>query len=60
MPDRNYDLAAELLASAIEESTADGGTARDGVVCKARARRKAAARGTGEAAGPQGLEITAG
>ena len=32
VPDRNYDLAAELLVSAIEESAAGGGPARDALV----------------------------
>lgn len=43
VPDRNYDLAAELLVSAIEESTAGGGTARDALVRTAYARGEAAA-----------------
>ncbi len=45
VPDRNYDLAAELLVSAIEESTADGGSARDALV------RTAYARGAGGSPG---------
>ena len=52
VPDRNYDLAAELLVAAIEESTADGGTARDALVRTAYARGEAAARAAGGAAGP--------
>lgn len=32
VPDRNYDLAAELLVSAIEESTARGGSAREALL----------------------------
>ena len=44
VPDRNYDLAAELLVSAIEESTARGGSAREALVRTAHARGLAAAR----------------
>ncbi|MDP9981894.1 putative ArsR family transcriptional regulator [Pseudarthrobacter oxydans] len=47
VPDRNYDLAAELLVSAIEESAAGGGTARDALLRTARARGEAAARTAG-------------
>lgn len=43
VPDRNYDLAAELLVSAIEASTADGGSARDALERTAYARGQAAA-----------------
>ncbi|AOT05191.1 transcriptional regulator [Arthrobacter sp. U41] len=50
VPDRNYDLAAELLVSAIEESTAGGGSARDALIRTANARGQAAARAAGEAA----------
>ncbi|WCI08582.1 hypothetical protein PJ267_20785 [Arthrobacter sp. OVS8] len=38
VPDRNYDLAAELLVAAIEESAADGGSAREALVRTAYAR----------------------
>ncbi len=44
VPDRNYDLAAELLVAAIEESAADGGSAREALVRTAYARGLAAAR----------------
>jgi predicted ArsR family transcriptional regulator len=47
VPERNYDLAAELLVTAIEQSAADGGSARDALLRGARARGQAA----GEAAG---------
>jgi predicted ArsR family transcriptional regulator len=45
VPERNYDLAAELLVSAIEESAAGGVPARDALVRSARARGQAAAGG---------------
>ncbi len=38
VPERNYDLAAELLVTAIEQSTADGGSARDALLRAAQAR----------------------
>ncbi|MET4137020.1 transcriptional regulator [Pseudarthrobacter sp. PvP090] len=60
VPDRNYDLAAELLASAIEESTADGGSARDALVRTAYARGEASARAAVGAAGPADSGTTAG
>jgi predicted ArsR family transcriptional regulator len=44
VPDRNYDLAAELLVSAIEKSAADGGSAREALVRTAYARGLAAAQ----------------
>ncbi|MDI3241220.1 transcriptional regulator [Arthrobacter sp. AL08] len=44
VPDRNYDLAAELLVSAIEESATDGGSAREALVRAAYARGQASAR----------------
>lgn len=43
VPERNYDLAAELLVTAIEQSTADGGSARDALLRAAQARGHAAA-----------------
>ncbi|MDR7082410.1 putative ArsR family transcriptional regulator [Arthrobacter ginsengisoli] len=52
VPDRNYDLAAELLVSAIEESTAGGGSARDALERTAYARGQAAARSKAQGAGP--------
>jgi len=45
VPERNYDLAAELLVSAIEESTTAGVPARDALVRAAYARGQAAAGG---------------
>jgi predicted ArsR family transcriptional regulator len=64
VPDRNYDLAAELLVSAIEESTAGGGSAREALVSAARARGLVAARAkvapagqTGAAAGAAGADF---
>lgn len=53
VPDRNYDLAAELLVSAIEESAADGGSARDALLRRAYARGRAQARARQEAAGQE-------
>lgn len=50
VPDRNYDLAAELLVSAIEESAADGGSARDALLRTAYARGQTEARTQREAA----------
>ncbi|MCU1510561.1 MAG: transcriptional regulator [Arthrobacter sp.] len=50
VPERNYDLAAELLVSAIEESTTAGVPARDALVRAAYERGQAAARGQGAAA----------
>lgn len=52
VPDRNYDLAAELLVSAVEESVAGGGTAREALLRTASARGEAAVRAAGGAAGP--------
>lgn len=60
VPDRNYDLAAELLVSAIEESTAGGGSARDALVRTAYARGEAAGRAAGGAAEPAGPGAPAG
>ena len=54
VPDRNYDLAAELLVSAIEESTAGGGSAREALLRTAHARGLAAARARVAAAGQAG------
>lgn len=47
VPQRNYDLAAELLVTAVEESAADSGSARDALLRAAFSRGRAA----GEAAG---------
>ncbi len=44
VPDRNYDLAAELMVSAIEDATAGGVSVRDALVRAAFARGQAAAR----------------
>jgi predicted ArsR family transcriptional regulator len=52
VPDRNYDLAAELLVAAVEESTASGGSAGEALVSAARERGLAEARATAAAAGP--------
>ncbi len=42
VPDRHYDLAAELLVTAIESATSDGGSPRDALLRAARARGQAA------------------
>ncbi|SFT37649.1 metalloregulator ArsR/SmtB family transcription factor [Arthrobacter sp. ov118] len=60
VPERHYDLAGELLVSAIEAASADGGSPRDALLLAARAKGRSAAeaavRGTGraqaETAGP--------
>ncbi len=49
VPERNYDLAAELLVRAVEESAADGGSARDALLRGARSRGRAAAEASGGA-----------
>ena len=56
VPERNYDLAAELLVAAIEESTAVGGSARDALERTAYARGQSAARSAGEAADAESQE----
>ena len=43
VPDRHYDLAAELLVSAIEAATLDGGSPRDALLRAARAKGMSAA-----------------
>jgi predicted ArsR family transcriptional regulator len=43
VPDRHYDLAAELLVSAIEAATNDGGSPRDALLRAARAKGLSAA-----------------
>lgn len=50
VPERNYDLAAELLVAAIEESAAAGVPAREALIRAAHARGQAAAGGKGTAA----------
>ncbi|MET4093439.1 helix-turn-helix domain-containing protein [Arthrobacter sp. UYCu712] len=50
VPDRNYDLAAELMVSAIEDAAASGVPAREALLRAAFARGQATARaGTGAA-----------
>jgi predicted ArsR family transcriptional regulator len=56
VPERHYDLAAELLVSAVEVATHDGGSPRDALLRAARSRGESAAGSTagvaaGEAAG---------
>ena len=55
VPERNYDLAAELMVSAIEESAAAGGSAREALVRAAYARGQAAARAVTDGAGFAGF-----
>ncbi|MEQ4518431.1 transcriptional regulator [Pseudarthrobacter sp. B907] len=47
VPERSYDLAAELLVTAIEDSAADGGSAREALLRAARARGENAAESAG-------------
>src|SRR4051794_15527472 len=42
VPERHYDLAAELLVSAIEAATTEGGSPRDALLVAARARGRSA------------------
>jgi predicted ArsR family transcriptional regulator len=42
VPERHYDLAGELLVSAIEAASADGGSPRDALLHAARARGRSA------------------
>jgi predicted ArsR family transcriptional regulator len=51
VPDRHYDLAAELLVSAIEAATDDGGSPRDALLRAARARGAAAGEAAAHSAG---------
>ena len=51
VPDRHYDLAAELLVSAIEAATHDGGSPRDALLRAARAKGLSAADASAGAAG---------
>ncbi|RKR20373.1 helix-turn-helix domain-containing protein [Arthrobacter oryzae] len=65
VPDRHYDLAAELLVSAIEAATRDGGSPRDALLRAARARGLAAGAAAGgelaiEAAGDEPAAAAAG
>ena len=47
VPERSYDLAAELLVTAIEDSVAGGGTAREALLLAARTRGGQAAESSG-------------
>ncbi len=65
VPDRHYDLAAELLVSAIEAATHDGGSPRDALLRAARAKGLSAAEAAAAAtqrpsAGAGGAPETAG
>jgi len=56
VPDRHYDLAAELLVSAIEDATSGGGSPREALLRVARARGQSAGESAARAAGrePEG------
>lgn len=47
VPDRNYDLAGELMATAIEESVAAGSSVHDSLVATSYRKGKAMAEGSG-------------
>ncbi|SKB76134.1 Predicted transcriptional regulator, ArsR family [Arthrobacter sp. 49Tsu3.1M3] len=51
VPDRHYDLAAELLVSAIEDATSGGGSPREALLRAARARGQSAGESAARAAG---------
>src|SRR6478735_7669977 len=51
VPERNYDIAAELLVSAIESATSDGGSPRDALLRAARARGQSAGESAARATG---------
>ncbi|MFE4227683.1 helix-turn-helix transcriptional regulator [Arthrobacter sp. NPDC056886] len=53
VPDRHYDLAAELLVSAIEAATSDGGSPREALLRAARAKGQSAVESVARAAGPE-------
>lgn len=56
VPDRHYDLAAELLVSAIEDATSGGGSPREALLRAARARGQSVGESAARAAGrePEG------
>ena len=51
VPDRHYDLAAELLVSAIEDAASGGGSPREALLRAARARGQSAGESAARAAG---------
>jgi predicted ArsR family transcriptional regulator len=51
VPDRNYDLAAELLVSAVEAATSDGGSPREALLRAARAKGHSAGESAARASG---------
>ena len=51
VPDRHYDLAAELLVSAIEDASSGGGSPREALLRAARARGQSAGETAAHAAG---------
>src|SRR6478752_5099504 len=53
VPDRHYDLAAELLVSAIETATDEGGSPRDALLRAARARGMSAGEAAAHAGRPE-------
>lgn len=54
VPERHYDLAAELLVSAVEAATHDGGSPRDALLRAARSRGESAAGAAADAAAGDG------
>lgn len=60
VPERHYDLAAELLVSAVEAATQDGGSPRDALLRAARSRGESAAgESAAAAAGEAGDAVLA-
>lgn len=53
VPDRHYDLAAELLVSAIETATSDGGSPREALLRAARAKGQSAVESAARATRPE-------
>ncbi|SDK58679.1 Predicted transcriptional regulator, ArsR family [Arthrobacter sp. ov407] len=60
VPDRHYDLAAELLVSAIEAATSDGGSPRDALLRAARAKGQSAGESAARSTGREPAEAIGG
>src|SRR6476619_7192939 len=58
VPDRHYDLAAELLVSAIEDASSGGGSPREALLRAARARGQSAGGSAARAAGREPAGVT--
>ena len=54
VPERHYDLAGELLVSAIEAATSDGGSPREALLRAASAKGQSAGESAARAGGPDG------